>query len=124
MKRDTVYQQCINARCEATFPVEQALTACPECGDLLDARYDWDRMEVPKSLKFFETRWATRSNPLDFSGVWRFRELLNFCADEFKTTIGEGQTILEPNRPVAEYVGADPSAVFLQYEGLNPSGSF
>ncbi|HET6429032.1 MAG TPA: threonine synthase, partial [Phycisphaerae bacterium] len=49
---------------------------------------------------------------------------LNFCDDAFKTTIGEGQTILEPNRRVAEYVGADPSAVFLQYEGLNPSGSF
>jgi len=124
MTRDAVYQQCINARCEATFPVEQVLTACPKCGDLLDARYDWDRMEVPDSLTFFERRWATRAEPLDFSGVWRFRELLNFCGDEFKTTIGEGQTILEPNRAVAEYVGADPSAVFLQYEGLNPSGSF
>jgi len=72
----------------------------------------------------FAKRWSGRRNPLDFSGVWRFRELLNFCPDEYKVTIGEGQTILQQNDAVAEYVDVGAGCLYLQYEGLNPSGSF
>ncbi|MBA7485839.1 Threonine synthase [subsurface metagenome] len=57
-------------------------------------------------------------------GVWRFRELLNFCPDKYKVTIGEGQTILQQNDAVAEYVDMQRGCLYLQYEGLNPSGSF
>ena len=39
-------------------------------------------------------------------------------------TIGEGQTILQPSDAVARYVGVNPGCLYLQYEGLNPSGSF
>ncbi len=69
-------------------------------------------------------RWATRNNPLDFSGVWRFRELLHFCPDRFKVTQGEGQTLLQNCQGVAQYVGVNKGNLFLQYEGCNPSGSF
>src|SRR5262249_31818724 len=37
---------------------------------------------------------------------------------------GEGQTILQKADAVAKYVGSDPGCLFLQYEGMNPSGSF
>ncbi len=121
---DSSFQECINPDCRATFDVGQSLFACPKCGDLLDVRYDWDRLQVPDSLSWFEQRWATRQQPLDFSGVWRFRELLNFCPDEHRVTIGEGQTILQPNDGIAGYVNCSPGRVFLEYEGLNPSGSF
>jgi threonine synthase len=104
--------------------VEETLTACPACGNLLDLEYDWNRVPVPKSLREFEARWASRRNPLDFSGVWRFRELLPFARDEDIVTIGEGQTILQTSQPVGRYVGVDDGRLFLQYEGLNPSGSF
>jgi threonine synthase len=129
MKTDAVYQRCISASCGATFSAGELHTACPRCGDLLDVVYDWDRLPVPppKRLADFEARWASRGNPLDFSGVWRFRELLNFCPDAAKVTLGEGQTLLQQSRGVAAYVGARPGAsggLFLQYEGLNPSGSF
>jgi threonine synthase len=97
---------------------------CPSCGELLDIRYNWDEIYVPSKLSEFAKRWATKDNRLDFSGVWRFRELLNFCQDENKITIGEGQTILQQNDTVAEYVDMQPGRLFLQYEGLNPSGSF
>jgi len=79
---------------------------------------------VPSSLKEFEDRWANRRNPLDFSGVWRFRELLPFAPEEKVVTIGEGQTILQQSDAVGRYVGLDDGHLFLQYEGLNPSGSF
>ncbi|MEX0726570.1 MAG: threonine synthase [Planctomycetaceae bacterium] len=114
----------MNPTCRKTFGIEATLTACTECGGLLDVNYDWNRFDVPKSLKDFELRWSLRHNPLDFSGVWRFRELLPF-ADPLKiVTIGEGQTILRPSDAVARYTGVNAGNLFLQYEGLNPSGSF
>jgi threonine synthase len=87
-------------------------------------RYNWDKIELPARLSDIAARWAERDNPLNFSGVWRFRDLLSFCPDEYKVTIGEGQTILQQNDAVGEYTDMQPGALFLQYEGLNPSGSF
>ncbi len=122
--KDVVYQQCINPACKAQFDCSEVIFKCPKCGELLDARYNWDRIEVPGKLSDFANRWATRNNRLDFSGVWRFRELLNFCEDRYKVSIGEGQTILEQNSAIAEHLGMKSDCLFLQYEGLNPSGSF
>jgi threonine synthase len=121
---ETAYQQCINPACQATFPVARAVFACPTCGDLLDVVYDWDRLPVPASLRDFEVKWARRDDPLNFSGVWRFRELLPFAPAESVVTIGEGQTLLQRADKVAAYVGVEPGRLFLQYEGMNPSGSF
>jgi len=121
---DLAFQQCINPACAATYSSGESFFKCPKCGDLLDVRYDWDKVKTPKSLSRFESRWARRKNRLDFSGVWRFRELLGFCPEKYCVTIGEGQTILQPNDGVADYVNSNHGRVYLQYEGLNPSGSF
>src|SRR3954449_6543461 len=121
---DLAYQQCINPACRATFAVSQTHFACPNCGDLLDVVYDWDRLPVPRRLSEFEARWSDRLDPLSFSGVWRFRELLPFAPPEMVVTIGEGQTLLQPADKVARYVGLAPGGLRLQYEGMNPSGSF
>lgn len=118
------YQTSLSSGENPRYDVSQTLTECPQTGELLDIRYDWNRVRVPKSLKEFEARWMTRRNPLDFSGVWRFRELLPFAPDEQIVTIGEGQTILQQSQHVAKYVGVQPKNLYLQYEGLNPSGSF
>jgi len=128
------YQQCINPDCGATFPVDQVLIACPQCasaghGSLLDIRYHWDRVAAPRSFDFFEHRWMTKGEhgqgALDFSGVWRFRELLPFFKSEQDiVTIGEGRTNLQDARLLAPEIGLTPGNLFLQYEGLNPSGSF
>src|SRR5947208_2966370 len=121
---DAVFQRCIRPDCGATCAVDQTAFVCPQCGGLLDVAYDWDRLPPPRSLRAFEAKWAERTNPLCFSGVWRFRELLPFAAPEQVLTIGEGQTILQRADAVANYVGVGPGKLFLQYEGLNPSGSF
>ena len=123
-KAQRAFQQCIRADCRATFGVAESLVACPKCGDLLDVAYDWSEVHVPKKLARFEARWARRDKAFNFSGVWRFRELLDFCRDEHKVTIGEGQTILQQNDAVGGYVDMKPGYLYLQYEGLNPSGSF
>src|SRR5947209_17192589 len=121
---DPVYQRCINPDCGATCAVDETAFRCPRCGGLFDVAYDWDRLPPPRSLRAFEAKWAGRTDPLNFSGVWRFRDLLPFAPPEKVLTIGEGQTILQKADAVANYVGLKPGRLFLQYEGMNPSGSF
>lgn len=122
--REIAHQQCINPECRATYAVDDVLFTCSKCGSLLDILYDWDRMPVPRELNFFETRWNTRASVVDFSGVWRFRELLPFAREKHIVTIGEGRTNLQRADLLAREIGMKPGRVFLQYEGLNPSGSF
>jgi threonine synthase len=121
---DAVFQRCIRPSCAGTAAVDDTAFACPRCGALLDVCYDWNKLPPPRSLREFEAQWAQRADPLSFSGVWRFRDLLPFAAREAVLTIGEGQTILQRADAVAAYAGIDPGKLFLQYEGMNPSGSF
>jgi threonine synthase len=90
----------------------------------LDVAYDWSRAAAPRSWKVFEEKWARRSDPHCFSGVWRFHELLPFIPVEQCVTVGEGQTLFHASSAVGRYVGIKPDRLFLQYEGMNPSGSF
>jgi len=98
--------------------------ACRSCGSLLDVTYDWQRVGPPESLSYFEQKWSRRFDPICFSGIWRFHELLPFAPPEQLVTIGEGQTLLHASDGVAKYVGVNNGGLFLQYEGMNPSGSF
>jgi threonine synthase len=123
------FQQCINPACRATYDVQQVLVACTKCGSLLDVQYDWSKLPQLKSLNFFEHRWSTKGTgvegQLDFSGVWRFRELLPFYRQESDiVTIGEGRTVLQQADLLATQLQMKPGKLLLQYEGLNPSGSF
>ena len=127
--KERAFQQCINPGCGATYAIEQVKVACTKCGSLLDILYDWDRLPVPKSLGYFEHRWSTKGSgvqgQLDFSGVWRFRELMPFYRTEDDiVTIGEGQTNFQRADLLAREMGMKPGKLMLQYEGLNPSGSF
>jgi threonine synthase len=121
---DTCRQQCIMPDCGATFSVGESLPACPRCGNLLDVIYDWDRVSPPSSLASLEAKWARRSEPACFSGVWRFHDFLPFAPVDQCVTIGEGQTLLHQADTVGHFVGSKPGNLFLQYEGMNPSGSF
>lgn len=95
---------------------------------------------MPRDWSFFALRSGTRGNrnaagsdaataaALDFSGVWRFRDLLPFYAQESQVvTIGEGRTNLQMADQLGSVIGIDLKAggkLMLQYEGFNPSGSF
>src|SRR5690554_5616540 len=126
---DPAFQKCINPTCAATYSVDEVLVACRQCGSLLDVEYDWPRLNPPKRLADLENRWKTKgaevAGRLDFSGVWRFRELMPFYrTNEDIVTIGEGRTILQSADLLARHLGMKPGGLLLQYEGLNPSGSF
>ncbi len=139
-------QRCIDPDCAREFSVSDVLVSCPSCGSLLDVVYDWDRAWPgddpgrPRDFSVFEARSLTQgprastgstdpgTSALDFSGVWRFRDLLPFYGDERAiVTLGEGRTSLQRTDALAGEVGLDPGAggrLYLQYEGFNPSGSF
>jgi threonine synthase len=126
---DPAFQKCINPACAATFEIDKVMVACSRCGALLDICYDWAKLPKIKGLGFFEHRWSTKGvgmeGRLDFSGVWRFRELLPFYRQEDQiVTIGEGRTVLQQADLLAREIGMDQGKLLLQYEGLNPSGSF
>jgi threonine synthase len=121
---DLAFQRCIHPHCGGTADLADTSFACPKCGGLFDLAYDWDRLPVPKSLKHFEAKWANRTDPCDFSGVWRFRDLFPFAPADKIMTIGEGQTLCQRADAVAQYVGLKAGRLYLQYEGMNPSGSF
>ncbi len=107
-----------------------------ECqsGHLLDVKY---KDVPPDSLKqVFYGRRNPQGSIFNESGVWRFRELLNFC--QINTTdINECSRCLvsldgaegrqsKPYRmnKVAEFTGMTYANLWLQPEGYNPSGSF
>jgi len=131
-------QRCTNADCGARYAIDRVLISCPSCGELLDVAYDRPR-EERMDWGRFAARSATRgprhaaggvatTAALDFSGVWRFRDLLPFCEDAAKiVTIGEGRTNLQRADGLARAMGlglTDSGGLYLQYEGFNPSGSF
>lgn len=121
---EAAFQQCIRPHCAKRYALGDALVACQACGGLLDIKYDWSRLPVPTKLADFEKLWSRRNDPLAFSGVWRFYDLLPFAPRDRVVTIGEGQTLLQCADRVASYVGSNPGRLYLQYEGMNPSGSF
>jgi threonine synthase len=118
---DLAFQQC-------TFGLDEVRFRCPKCGNLLDVRYEWDRLPVPRALSDFNARWSTPGRSpearADFSGVWRFRELLPFARLDDIHTVGEGRTLLQQADQIAPLVGMDRAHLYLQYEGFNPTGSF
>lgn len=121
---DACYQRCLNIDCDSTYDVSEVRTKCGVCGDLLDIVYDWSRIKTPSRLLDLESLWSKRHEPLRFSGVWRFHELLPFAPANRVITVGEGQTLLQQADFVSRYVGLRPGQLYLQYEGMNPSGSF
>ena len=113
-------QRCIN--CESEFGIDERLYVCSRCGDLLDV----ERSEpLGQSAEELRALWSERlksRDARDRSGVWRFRELLPFGADDVVVSLGEGNTPLYDAPRSADYCGL--SALKLKHQGNNPTGSF
>ena len=118
-------QKCIHPDCAAEYDLMQVLPKCPKCGNLLDVVYDWNKLTLPDQAKKLGRVDTWPSGGLGaVSGVWRFGALLPFAPGEKRVSIGEGHTQLRLSPRAAEYAGIKRENFRLQYEGLNPSGSF
>ena len=102
---------------------------CAQCGDLFEVEYPgWgqrgghDRPN-PGALKWLWRERRCSGEPLDASGVWRFRELLPIL-DGFGNAISlrEGNTPLYHLPRAAKALGID--RIFAKHQGMNPTGSF
>ena len=124
--------QCILPNCGKKFKSTERRTACV-CGELLDVKYEG---VFPISLqKTFSERLNHKQNIYNESGVWRYRELLNFAevdpeniSELSKKLVSldgaEGRTKPFNLTKVANYVGTKTENFWLQFEGDNPTGSF
>jgi len=95
--------QCIG--CDSRFDAMEIRYTC-DCGNLLSVERD----ALPASTADFDARRASR-DPIDQSGVWRFREGIMDTADI--VTHPEGATRLY-----------ERGGIFFKHEGENPTGSF
>jgi threonine synthase len=128
-----VEKRCINPACGLTYSINNDIYRC-SCGYLLDIEYS----EHPdKSLiETFCQRRNPNGNIFNESGVWRFRELINFvnidtedideCSKYLVSLDGSEGRQSRPYKmsKVANYVNMPTDNLFLQPEGYNPSGSF
>ena len=114
---------CLNAACAAVFPVEEVIYTCPKCGALLDVSAPAPGGDAAALKKLWRERRMSNA-PLDQSGVWRYRELLEFVdySRDAVVTLREGNTPLLSGPHAAEYAGLE--ALTFKHQGFNPTGSF
>ena len=127
------YLKCVNQKCGKEYPISSTDFKC-SCGNLLDAKY---KNSPSTNLKeVFYKRRNPEGSIFNESGVWRFRELLNFCEIDTedleqcsKNLVSLDGSEGRQSKPyhmskVASFVGIDNERLMLQPEGYNPSGSF
>ena len=101
---------------------------CTACGDLLEFAFPgWISDSPafdPAALKSLWLNRRTSRNPLDQSGVWRFRELLPHIPnpEEHVITLREGNTPLYRLPRCARATGVEN--LHAKHQGLNPTASF
>src|ERR671920_21434 len=126
-------KKCINASCGFTYEINNDIYRCT-CGSLLDIIYS----ERPSEglIDIFYERRNHGGNIYNESGVWRFRDLINFpaidienfdeCARVLVSLDGAEGRLSRPYQmsKVADYADMKHNCFLLQPEGYNPSGSF
>ncbi len=127
------YLECIHPKCHIKYDITKTSVVC-ECGHLLDVKYEHGPHQKLKEV-FYQRR-NSQGNIFDESGVWRFRELLNFaqidtddihmCAKTLVSLDGSEGRQAKPYHmsKAAEFIGMQNDTLWLQPEGYNPSGSF
>jgi threonine synthase len=126
-------KKCINPTCGLTYEIQNHNYQC-SCGSFLDVLYS--KRPEKELVEIFYQRRNPNRNIYNESGVWRFRELLNFpgidtnniseCSDVLVSLDGAEGRLSKPYNmsKVADFVDLPHENLFLQPEGYNPSGSF
>ena len=127
------YLKCISHKCGKEYPIPTTEFHCI-CGNPLDVKYKDAPSQNLKEL-FYQRR-NPQGSIFNESGVWRFRELLNFCEINTEDLDQCSQHLVSldgaegrQSKPyhmskVAKFVGMENEKLMLQPEGYNPSGSF
>ena len=125
---------CINPKCGKEFPIKSFQIRCDKCDFLLDVSYV--ETPSPKLKDTFYERRNPQGSIYNESGVWRFRELLNFCEIDTDDIVQCSKFLVSldgaegrQSKPyhmskVANFINTNNENLMLQPEGYNPSGSF
>ena len=131
----------VDSALEGSHPVGTVPCACPGEGSASDES-DFLPLAGASFRQLFDERAATSpiwlTSPgnflLDYSGVWRYRELILPLPEEYIVSRPEGNTGLYPvgiencgtgrtgHRQIGLYAGLE--RFFVKHEGENPTGSF
>jgi len=128
------YLKCIDPGCGLEYPIESTNVQC-EKGHMLDVKY---KNKPSENLKEVFANRGKMDEGIIFneSGVWRFRELLNFCQIDTNNTEECSKYLVSldgaegrQSKPyhmskVADFANISSDNLWLQPEGYNPSGSF
>ncbi|NOQ44703.1 MAG: pyridoxal-phosphate dependent enzyme [Nitrosopumilus sp.] len=128
------FLKCIDPQCGLEYPISSTNVNC-EKGHMLDVKYSKKPSEDLKEV--FANRGRMDGDVIfNESGVWKFRELLNFCQiDTFnveecsKYLVSLDGAEGRQSKPyhmskAAKFVEISTENFWLQPEGYNPSGSF
>ena len=127
------FKKCINPSCNLTYEINNNTLVC-KCGSFLDIIYQYNYSR--ELVHVFYQRRNHGGNIYNESGVWRFRELINFahldtedlekCSRVLVSLDGSEGRQSKPYKmkKVSEYALIDNDSLLLQPEGYNPSGSF
>ena len=120
--KNTATLRCIS--CGATPDSASQDFRCADCGDLLEFVFPGWVADAPDAaaLKFLWLSRRTSPDPLDQSGVWRFRELLPHIPEEHAITLREGNTSLYSLPRCARATGV--ANLLAKHQGMNPTASF
>jgi threonine synthase len=105
------YQECIN--CGKKYDIDEIVYFCKKCGDLLEIKYDYDKIneEISKS------NW--QNVPLS---VWRYRDFMPIKDFSKIVSLQEGGTGFHHSRQLSKILGI--RQLYVKNEGENPTGSF
>ncbi len=112
-------------RCSScNAPARRHDLPCIACGELLEFALQSDPPDADDARAYAATvaRRRANDNPLDRSGIWRWRELLPQIPHASVVTLAEGNVPLYDMPELAEREGI--SALAFLHLGMNPTGSF
>jgi len=105
------YQECIN--CGKKYDIDKIIYFCKKCGDLLEIKYDYDKIneEISKN--------SWQNIPLS---VWRYRDFMPVKDFSKIVSLHEGGTGFHHSRHLSKILGI--RQLYIKNEGENPTGSF
>ena len=118
----SAYLQCIEESCGKRPAPRDEETTCAQCGGLFEVRYEFEPFDVEALRRAWHQR-RLSGEPIDRSGVWRFRELIPFVEPGDRViSLSEGSTPMVGTRRAGWWAG--PIHLTIKHQGNNPTGSF
>jgi threonine synthase len=118
----SAYLECIEGACRLRQDAKKELHLCARCGGLLEVKYELDPFD-PEKLRHTWHQRRLSGEPIDRSGVWRFRELIPFLEPGARViSLSEGSTPVVGTRRAGWWAG--PVHLTIKHQGNNPTGSF